>query len=504
MFVMLKVLIQYEEATGDARVVPAITKFLHALDKQLDQRPLYEWNKLRWQEGVLSVQWLYDRTKEPWLLALAEKMERQGFDWQKQLADMPHKEKVAKWDHTSHVVNFAMGVKTPGITFRRTGDASQRTLATHGLELLDQFHGQATGVFSGDECLAGRMPSQGTETCAVVEYMFSLEQLLSAFAEPKLGDRLELIAYNALPASCSEDMWTRQYVQQANQPVSRLAPKPIYTTNGAQANLFGLETNFGCCTANMHQGWPKFTSHLWMKNQQGLVAVAYAPSRVQTTINDANVIVELATDYPFRERLDFTVTVDRPSQFSVALRIPAWSQRPQLQMSDAKPAAVTPGTFHAIDRKWQGVTRFSLQLPMPAVVERRFNNAATIHRGPLVFSLPVGAEWKVLDGKPPRVIYQVLPTTPWNYALQINEQKPAASIRFEELPIADSPFSSLHPPVRAFVQGRLLPEWTLERDAAAPPPPSPVKSDQALTELGLIPYGAAKLRITEFPTLGSP
>ena len=501
-FVMLKVLVQYQEATGDKRVVPAMTKFLRALDKQLDGRPLYEWNKLRWQEAVLSVHWVYDQTGEPWLLALAEKMQRQGYDWRAHMADLPHKQKSPKWDHATHVVNNAMGVKTPAVTFRQTGNAADRAVALSGLDQLDKFHGQAVGVFSGDECLAGRMPSQGTETCAVVEYMFSLEKLMAAFAEPAFGDRLELIAYNALPASCSEDMWTRQYIQQTNQPVSRLAPKPIYTTNGDRANLFGLETNFGCCTANMHQGWPKLATHLWMKNDRGLTAVAYAPSRVETIINGRKVSVELATEYPFRDRLDFTVTVNAPTKFAITLRIPGWAKQPQVTLAGEQPVTVTPNTFHAIDREWKGETRLTLRLPMPVTIERRFNDAATIRRGPLVYSLAVSEEWKVLDGKPPQVTYQVLPKTPWNYALSLDEKQPAASIRFENLPISEVPFSATRPPVKAFVQGKLLPAWKLERDAAAEPPKSPVESDQPLTELTLIPYGCARLRITEFPVLG--
>ncbi len=44
---------------------------------------------------------------------------------------------------------------------------------------LDEYHGQVTGMFSCDEHLAGRSPSQGTELCTVVEYLFSLETLLA-------------------------------------------------------------------------------------------------------------------------------------------------------------------------------------------------------------------------------------------------------------------------------------------------------------------------------------
>ena len=44
--------------------------------------------------------------------------------------------------------------------------------------------GQVTGVFTGDECLAGKLPIQGTELCAVADYMYSLEHLLAILGDP--------------------------------------------------------------------------------------------------------------------------------------------------------------------------------------------------------------------------------------------------------------------------------------------------------------------------------
>ena len=51
------------------------------------------------------------------------------------------------------------------------------------------------------------------------------------------------------------------------------------------------------------------------------------------------------------------------------------------------------------------------------------------------------------------------------------------------------------------MKGRRIPEWTLINGSAAPPPASPVRSMEPLAPLTLIPYGAAKLRITAFPLL---
>ena len=52
-----------------------------------------------------------------------------------------------------------------------------------------------------------------------------------------------------------------------------------------------------------------------------------------------------------------------------------------------------------------------------------------------------------------------------------------------------------------FVQGRVLDSWEVEHNAAAPPPPSPVKSSNPMETITLLPFGATDLRISEFPVL---
>ncbi len=130
-------------------------------------------------------------------------------------------------------------------------------------QVLDEYHRLPNGMFSADEHFAGQDPSQGTELCTVVEAMFSLETDLAITGDAAFGDRLEKIAYNALPATITEDFWAHQYDQQPNQVMCSLS-KRNWSSNGPESNIFGLEPNFGCCTANMHQGWPKLAASLWM------------------------------------------------------------------------------------------------------------------------------------------------------------------------------------------------------------------------------------------------
>ena len=124
------------------------------------------------------------------------------------------------------------------------------------------------------------------------------------------------MTFNALPATFTPDMWAHQYDQQVNQVQCTINPDHNWSTNGPESNLYGLEPNFGCCTSNMHQGWPKFVAHLWMKTpDEGIAAAAYAPSRAQFTSNGVPVTVALDTDYPFRETLTIDVKTERAARF---------------------------------------------------------------------------------------------------------------------------------------------------------------------------------------------
>ena len=503
-FVALKAMTQYEEATGDGRVIPAVRRFLRRLDGLLDEEPLFDWGRSRWADLVLSIHWLYDRTGEGWLLELAATAHQQGVDWRAHFAGFRYQDRVTKEesDQTTHVVNNAMAIKQPGVWFRQSWDEGDRDAVFQTIETLDRYHGQATGVFTGDEHLAGKNPSQGTELCAVVEYMFSLEMLVAILGDASLADRLERIAFNALPATFKPDIWAHQYDQQANQVVCRVSADRVFATNGPYSNIFGLEPNYGCCTANMHQGWPKFAAHLWMRSPDGgLAAVAYAPCVVSAEVAGEQVWIDLQTDYPFGETLTFTVRADSPVRFPLHLRIPAWAEEAEVVVEGERMAA-RRGTFCRIEREWGEGATVRLRLPMRVRTQRRYHGSVSIERGPLVYALKMGEDWRLIGGEPPHGDWEVYPTTPWNYGLRIDPDRPDESIAFETRRVGECPFSPDGAPVLARVAGRRVPEWKVEHNAAGPLPESPVRSAEPLGELVLIPYGCTNLRVTEFPELG--
>jgi DUF1680 family protein len=326
--------------------------------------------------------------------------------------------------------------------------------------------------------------------------------LLAIMPDVRLADRLESIAYNALPATFTDDMWAHQYDQQANQVVCKISPERVYTNNGPDANIFGLKPNFACCLANMHQGWPKFTANLWMKSDAGgLTAMAYAPCDVKTTVAGVDVELHVRTDYPFTDTISITVASSKPAEFPLDFRIPVWAEGATIAINGVEPMTVQPGGFHRVNRQWSGQNNVRLKLPLALRAERRFNDSVTIHRGPLVFALEIGQEWRKLREQPPTADWEVHPTAAWNYALALDPGNLANSLEIQPATVAERPFSSQSPAVRLIAKARPIEGWELEKNAATPPPKSPIRSTVALEEVVLIPYASAKLRITELPIL---
>ena len=521
-YVMLKALTQYQEFTGDWRVIPVMDRYFRYQLGELPKRPLRDWGKFRWQDQVLSVLWLYNRTGSAYLLDLARLLHAQGYDWTAQYADFKYTRKITRdfikldQDHglkdislATHGVNNGQAVKTGPVWSLVSGNADDRAAVLKMISELDKYHGLPNGMFSCDEHLAGPDPSQGSELCTVVEYMFSLEHSLAITGEAALGDRLEQLAFNALPGTFTDDMWAHQYNQEPNQVECSLHHKP-WTTDGPESNLFGLEPNFGCCTANFHQGWPKLANSLFLASGSadsdagdGLVAAVYAPCEVRTILRGTPVRVIEDTAYPFRGEVRLTVNPATPLAFPLQLRIPAWAAGAELRVNSQLQSSPIPGSFARLERTWRAGDAVEIAFPMNARVSRWFNDSVAIERGPLLFSYGIGENWVKLADRGMTADWQVYPSTPWNYALAVDPQRPALSIQVSESEVGDSVFTARHAPVRLSVKARKVPSWRAEDGVADPVPQSPVSSQEPEENITLVPYAAAKLRISAFPQLKS-
>ncbi|MBR3895314.1 MAG: glycoside hydrolase family 127 protein [Clostridia bacterium] len=493
-----KVLVVWYDCTEDERIPEVLYRIMKNFYDLIlaDGVKIFDWGKYRWFEGFVALNFLRARyPHEEWIPSLAKLLKETGSDYR--ILTEKWKRPLNQWTFDTHVVNLAMMLKSEAVSAELLGE-EYSDLAEKLYSVLMQYNGMPVGTFTGDECLSGLSPIQGTELCGVVELMYSFEWLYAYTGDAKWAERLERVAFNALPAAVSDDMWTHQYVQLSNQiDCTKFPSKPIFRTNGREAHLFGLEPHYGCCTSNFGQGWPKLALSAFMKSKDGIVSAVAIPSELKTDWNGDPVKVTLDTQYPFRNTFTYTVEAAKKTSMKLRVRVPSFAR--SLTVNGKKMPRRAQLVFERFEA---GKTVIEISYETQPKLVARPHRLYSVNCGSLVFALPIKSEATMIEyekngveRKFPYCDYEIRGKSDWNYAFASRD------LRVEEQEISSEyPFSSHCPPV--VVRAALCHvDWGFEdgyETVCAKLPQSRAALDAPET-LELYPYGCAKLRMTELP-----
>jgi hypothetical protein len=145
------------------------------------------------------------------------------------------------------------------------------------------------------------------------------------------------------------------------------------------------------------------------------------------------------------------------------------------------------------------------------------HDSVSVNYGPLTFSLKIGERYERKDSSKTAIgdsswqktadptkwpSFEIYPTTPWNYGLVLDDAAKSFAVKKLAWPQDDFPFTPESCPLQIVAKARQIPEWTLDRHGlCAVLQPSPAASSEPTQEVTLIPMGAARLRISAFPTV---
>jgi DUF1680 family protein len=502
--VVLNVLQSFYEYTGDARVLPFMTRYFRWQSQVPLGQLLASWATPRMGDNIESVYWLYNRTGERWLLDLAARLHREGQRWDEGRLNM-------------HGVNFAQGFREPAIYYLQSRDKKHLDAAERNYQKVMQVYGQFPGGgFAADEiCRKGFTdPHQGFETCSIVEFMHSFEMLTRISGAPRWADRCEELAFNLLPAALTADQNALHYLTGANMvQLDKKNHAPGIMNEGTMLSFSPFEV-YRCCQHNVSHGWPYYAEELWLAtHDKGLCASLYAASDVEAKVADgASVKIVEETDYPFSDTIALKLSLPKSVRFPLYLRVPAWCARPSVRVAGAAtelPKNSDPARpiYIVIEREWKNGDTVELRLPMELGVRQwpKNQNAISVEYGPLTFSLKIGEEYRRYGGSADWPELEVVPTTPWNYGLEIDLSKPAAALELVRRGGTPAqPFTPESVPLLIRARARKIPGWTMDKNGlVAKLQPSPVRSSEPEESVTLILMGAARLRITAFPRIGN-
>ena len=478
---IMKTLTVYYECSGDERIPEVIYKALKNYYDLLKsgEISLFHWGKYRWFETFISLNFIYEIYPENWIKELAIILKEQGYDYNNAIESWKNPKRL--WQFKTHIVNLCMMLKSEAVSYSLLGEDYK--------DEAEKFRETAFGGFTGDECLSGISPVQGTELCAVVEQMYSYEQLFAYTGEEKWLERLEVLAFNALPATVSPDMRTHQYVQMSNQiACEKFFMKTPFGTNGPSAHLFGLEPNYGCCTANFSQGFPKLALSAFVHKENTVINSVMLPCRLYAD----GISITLETDYPFENKMHYIIKAEK--EFDFVIRIPSFAKNVILDGNQVETANIKKHIE-------KGVTKINLEFDTGIILKQRPNNLFSVRKGSLIFSVPISYKKKMheytrkgVERKYPYCDYELIPESDWNYAF-CNED-----FSFTFNGVGDVPFSQSNPPVSVSANMKKI-NWGHRRMfktvcAKIPKSTKPISQEQKIT---LYPYGCAKLRVTEIP-----
>lgn len=512
--IMLWILQDYYEYTGDRRALDVMTGFMHWELDQPGNRFLKDyWENSRGGDNIWSAIWLYNRTGDKQLLPLIEKLHDHTADWM-QRDDLPN------W----HCVNIAQGIREPATYYIYDGNPALIDASYNDQQLVRRLYGQVPGGMYGADENARRGyddPRQGIETCAMVEQMASDEIMLLITGDPYWAENCEDVAFNMLPAAYTPDFRALRYITAPNHTISDSRNHHPSIDN---AGPFLAMNPFSsrCCQHNHGFGWPYYAEHMVMATpDDGLAAMLYNSCSVNARVGKKGHEVTLseATHYPFEGDVEFTLSTKGTVSFPLYLRIPSWAEGTTVEVC-GQPVATAPkaGQYLRIDRTWADGDRISVHFPMNVSTRTWEANKGSIsvNYGPLTLSLRIGELYVKRDSRTTAIgdshwqagadaeawpSYEIYPTTPWNYALVLdgNDQPKGFEVIRRDWPADNFPFTLDAVPLEFKAVGRQVPAWGYDATGMCDVLPAPDAAKGAEEPITLVPMGAARLRVSAFP-----
>ena len=239
------------------KLIPAMYRFVNLMHGMLQANLGFidYWGEVRYQDMIISLQWLYENAPGNHTQLLFDTMSllrERGRDWADYYGrstylfnDLDTVEPEIDVGSPTypwvHGVNAAQSLKAGAVIYRYTSNQTELQSARDAVNWTLTYHGDVAGSIIGDEREVGLSPSRGSELCTAVEIMYSLSYMYQLLGDKSFADRCELAAFNVLPAMLTSDQWARQYLTLANQPFSYSLEQPVPFFNaGPDGIIYGI------------------------------------------------------------------------------------------------------------------------------------------------------------------------------------------------------------------------------------------------------------------------
>ncbi len=216
------------------------------------------------------------------------------------------------------------------------------------------------------------------ETCAAIASAMFNYRMLSVYADSQFADEMERALYNGVISGVSLDGTAYFYVN------------PLAEYGGRQRQEWWGCT---CCPTNMVRTIASIPGYMYSTSDEGVWVHLFDNSKVEYKLADGTPFtLEQKTNYPWDGKVEITIGLDAPKEFTIFVRRPRWCNSFGIGVDGLKhEEAFKSNGYEAIRRKWNPGDVIHVSVDMnPRLLEcdprvRENMGSAAIQRGPLIY-----------------------------------------------------------------------------------------------------------------------
>ncbi|MGB7147594.1 MAG: beta-L-arabinofuranosidase domain-containing protein [Terriglobales bacterium] len=283
-----------------------------------------------------------------------------------------------------HAYSYVNSLNSAMQAYLTLGSEKHFLAARNAFEMLSR-QSFVTGGWGPDETL--RAPDSADVYASLTDSHSSFETPCGSYAHFKLtryllrvtrdsryGDSMERVMYNTVLGA---------------KPL-RADGRTFYYSdyNFKGHKVYKADQHWACCSGTLPQVAADYRINSYFRDSQGVWVNLYIPSILRWTQDGAQVELTQQSQYPFDSVVQFDVKTSKVADFTLSLRIPAWTGGASISVNGRRErAAIMPGSFFAIRRRWSTGDRIELDLLMKTrlePVDPRHPDTVALLFGPLV------------------------------------------------------------------------------------------------------------------------
>ena len=302
------------------------------------------------------------------------------------LDDKPWFDPLSRNEHVlngRHAYSYVNSLSSAMMAYLAAGSEKHLRAARNAFAMLEA-QSFATGGWGPDETLRAPGSSDVYDSLANTHHSFETpcgsyahfkltRYLLRVTREAHYGDSMERMMYNTVLGAL---------------PLEENGKNFYYADYNFNGQRVYKEARWACCSGTLPQVAADYRINMYLRGPQAVYVNLYVPSTLRWNEGGAALSLTQEGEYPYEDRVTFTVTASQPAELTLNFRIPGWAEGAQIFVNGTRAAELAvPGQFAAVRRAWKSGDRVELEFPLKMrleAIDPQHPGTVALLRGPLV------------------------------------------------------------------------------------------------------------------------